>query len=67
MPEETPGLKHILSLTVNGKKIRRKVDSDLRLLDFLREELKLTGAKEVCNEGECGACTIIWDGKIVNS
>ncbi|MEE8437422.1 MAG: (2Fe-2S)-binding protein [Candidatus Neomarinimicrobiota bacterium] len=67
MPEETPGLKHSLSLTVNGKKIRQEVDSDLRLLDFLREELKLTGAKEVCNEGECGACTIIWDGKIVNS
>lgn len=67
MAKETPGIKYSLALTVNGKKIRQKVASDLRLLDFLREELKLTGAKEVCSEGECGACTIIWDGKIVNS
>ncbi|MEE8334891.1 MAG: (2Fe-2S)-binding protein [Candidatus Neomarinimicrobiota bacterium] len=67
MAKKIPGLKYSLSLTVNGKKIRQEVASDLRLLDFLREELKLTGAKDVCSEGECGACTIIWDGKIVNS
>lgn len=56
-----------LTLTVNGEKITRRVPTHLRLLDFLRDDLRLTGAKEVCGEGECGACTVIMDGKTVNS
>jgi len=56
-----------LETIVNGKSIKRKIVSHLRLLDFLRDDLRLTGAKEVCSEGECGACTILMDGITVNS
>lgn len=56
-----------IELTVNDKCITHSIPTHLRLLDFLRNELNLTGAKEVCDEGECGACTVILDGKIVNS
>jgi len=56
-----------LSVSVNGKPIEREVVTHLRLLDFLRDDLGLTGTKEVCGEGECGACTIILNGKTVNS
>ncbi len=56
-----------IELTVNNQKIVSEISTSLRLLDFIRNELDLTGAKEVCAEGECGACTVIMDGKIVNS
>ena len=52
---------------VNGEQRTLEVDPMARLLDVLREELRLTGTKEGCGEGECGACTVILDGKIVNS
>lgn len=56
-----------LEITVNGKQMKRRVDEDLRLIDFLREELGLTGVKEGCGVGECGACTVLVDGKSVLS
>jgi len=56
-----------LKLTVNGLELEREIETHVRLLDFLRDELDLTGAKEVCGEGECGACTVIMDGSTVNS
>ncbi len=56
-----------IELTVNTKTVTKSIPTHLRLLDFLRNELNLTGAKEVCAEGECGACTVIMNGKIVNS
>ena len=56
-----------LSLTVNGKPETVRVFPMERLLDVLRREIGLTGAKEGCGEGECGSCSILMDGKLVNS
>src|SRR5579872_3637933 len=56
-----------LTLKVNGKKHKVKVPPMKRLLDTLREDLGLTGTKEGCGEGECGACTVLLDGRAVNS
>lgn len=56
-----------INIKVNGISYEREIASDLRLIDFLREELKLKGTKEGCSEGECGACTVIIDGITVNS
>jgi carbon-monoxide dehydrogenase small subunit len=56
-----------LALTVNGAEHLVEVPAFKRLLDVLREDLRLTGTKEGCGEGECGACTILLDGRVVNS
>ncbi|MFW6000803.1 MAG: (2Fe-2S)-binding protein [Halanaerobium sp.] len=56
-----------VELTVNGEKYNLKVGSQERLLDTIRKKLKLTGTKEGCSVGECGACTVILDDKAVNS
>jgi len=56
-----------LKLTVNGKPRRVRVPPMKRLLDVLREDCELTGTKEGCGEGECGACTVLIDGRGVNS
>jgi aerobic carbon-monoxide dehydrogenase small subunit len=56
-----------LSLTVNGVPYTIETLPMKRLLDVLRDDLQLTGAKEGCGEGECGACSVILDGVLVNS
>ena len=57
----------IVSCRINGNKVNKDIDPSKRLLDFLREDMGLTGVKEGCGEGECGACTVIVDGEAVTS
>ena len=54
-------------LSVNGRRVRVQAAPMKRLLDVLREDCGLTGTKEGCGEGECGACTVLVDGVPVNS
>lgn len=56
-----------ISLTVNGQPASVAAPPMKRLLDVLREDLHLTGAKEGCGEGECGSCSILMNGELVNS
>jgi nicotinate dehydrogenase subunit A len=56
-----------IELTVNGRRHRVDADSERTLLSVLREELSLTGSKYGCGEGQCGACTVLLDGKPVRS
>ena len=59
--------KRILNFTLNGKATSVEIKPNQRLLDVLRDNLHLTGTKEGCSVGECGACTVIIDGKAVTS
>jgi xanthine dehydrogenase YagT iron-sulfur-binding subunit len=63
----TPTVTSKLSLTVNGKVRNVDVDTRTTLLDLLRENLHLTGTKKGCDHGQCGACTVIVDGRRINS
>ena len=57
----------LIELTVNGETVRLQTPPMKRLLDVLREDLHLTGAKEGCGEGECGSCSVRMNGELVNS
>jgi aerobic carbon-monoxide dehydrogenase small subunit len=68
MSETTPkSSMETVRFTVNGREVAPRVHRMARLLDVLREELGLTGTKEGCGEGECGACSVLLDGELVNS
>jgi len=54
-----------ISLTVNGERVQERVDARKTLVDFLREDLSLTGSHVGCEHGVCGACTVRVDGEIV--
>ncbi len=57
----------ILSLVVNGRHVETEFPAGRTLLEFLREQMSLTGTKEGCVEGECGACTVLIDGRPIDS
>jgi carbon-monoxide dehydrogenase small subunit len=60
-------LRYTISFVLNGSKVEVPVADHMRLIDCLRNTLNLTGTKEGCGEGECGACTVIVDGLAVNA
>ena len=60
-------MTHRLKCSVNGRNVRLDVEGAQTLLDLLREQLGLTGTKSGCNQGDCGACTVLIDGQPVNS
>jgi aerobic carbon-monoxide dehydrogenase small subunit len=60
-------MKRLITLNVNGETVEAAVEPNRTLIQFLREDLGLTGTKHGCGLGDCGACTVILDGKPVNS
>ena len=60
-------MKLSVSLTVNGKPVSAEIESRTLLVDFLRERLRLTGTHVGCDTAQCGACTVLLDGKAVKS
>ena len=59
--------KHRIQVTVNQEEYDLLVDPNRTLLDLLRDDLNLTGTKKGCDEGECGACSVILNGRVVSS
>lgn len=57
----------IINTTINGKKVSASAEPSTSLLEFLRDTLEMKGTKLCCNTGECGACTVIFNGKPINS
>lgn len=60
-------MKKLITLTVNGKKYEVAIDPNKTLTQVLRDQLELLGTKEGCGVGDCGACTVILNGRAVNS
>lgn len=58
---------HFINLKINGEPYEVHVKPDMTLLDFLRDEIGLTGTKKGCDTGQCGACTVLLNGKPINS
>ena len=59
--------KHSVSIDINGKSVKKEVDSRMLLVHFIREELQMTGTHIGCDTSSCGACTILMDGRSIKS
>jgi carbon-monoxide dehydrogenase small subunit len=57
----------IINTTINGKGVSASAEPSISLLEFLRDTLEMKGSKLCCNTGECGACTVLYNGKPINS
>ncbi len=66
-PPSEPTDRHAVSVTINGSTVAAEVESRLLLTDFLRHRLRLTGTHVGCEQGACGACTILLDGRPIRS
>lgn len=66
-PKVLPAARVPITLDINGKTHKLKVEPRITLLRALRNELELTGTKEICDRGACGGCSVQLDGKLVNS
>ena len=66
-PKVLPAKKVPITLNVNGKDYRLRVEPRVTLLRALRNDLDLTGTKEICDRGSCGGCSVLLDGQLVNS
>ena len=64
---EAPVKKIPITITINGEKKNLSIDPRISLLDLIREDLKMTGTKKGCDHGQCGACTVLLNGRRVNS
>ena len=60
-------MKRVINFKLNGEQVQALADDSMPMVDFLRKEMHLTGTKRGCEEGECGACTILLDGAAVDS
>ena len=60
-------MKQTITFNLNGESVQVEIEPHLTLLQLLRDKLELTGTKEGCGMGECGACTVLLDGKTINS
>ena len=67
IPEDAGGQLYEVELTINGKAQKFSLDPRVTLLDLLRERMGLTGTKKGCDHGQCGACTVIANGRRINS
>ena len=60
-------MEHLINLKINGEPYEVRIKPNTTLLDFLRDKIGLTGTKKGCDTGQCGACTVLLDGKPINS